>query len=96
MELKKDKKSDIPDAVLQGFIDDLVQVDKDLAMIAIAEAAGGDPKRLAEAEKKLAKAAEEYDKGHFDKAIDHYKKAWHDAQRAMKKVPDMDLAETPE
>jgi FtsP/CotA-like multicopper oxidase with cupredoxin domain len=84
MDLINDPKSLISDATLQGMIDQLEQVDQSLANIAVAEAiaASGDPKKIAEAQAELAKAAVELSKNHFDAAIDHYKRAWQKAKEA--------------
>jgi hypothetical protein len=76
----------IPVATTQGMIDMLVQADQLLAETALADAiaAGGDPAKIAESQKELEKAAAESAKGHFDRAIDHYKNAWQKAQDAMR------------
>ena len=77
-------KIDDPD--ISAAIDSLVGVDEALAQTAIEEAIAtdGDAKEIDKAEKEMAKAEDEYDKGNLDKAIEHYKKAWHHAQKAMK------------
>ena len=64
-ELLNDRKSGVADATLQGWIDTLVAVDRALAQIAIDEAtaAGGSPKRLAEAAREMAKAADDLARG---------------------------------
>jgi hypothetical protein len=43
---------------------------------------GGDPKKIDHANQEMAKALEEIAKGHFDNAIDHFKNAWKQAQKA--------------
>jgi len=45
-------------------------------------------KEIAKAGREMDKAQEKHDRGKYDKAIDHYKKAWESAQKAMKKVPE--------
>jgi hypothetical protein len=84
MELLKSKNSAIPDATLQGMINTLVQADRILAEDALADAiaASGDPHKLAQAQHELAKAADEVASGHFDHAIEHYRKAWKKAEKA--------------
>ena len=85
LKLIKDKKSTIANATLQQFIDRLVEVDSKLASITItdAAAAGGNPKKLAEANKEMVKAADELAKSKPDNAIDHYQNAWKKAQKSM-------------
>jgi hypothetical protein len=91
----KDKKAaqDVKDAC-QAAIDALVAADKALAQTAIEEAieAGGDPKEIAKAQDEMTKAQEELDHTkkdgipdpRYDKAIDHYKKAWEHACKPKK------------
>jgi hypothetical protein len=83
MDLIKDKKSNIPDATLQAFIDCFKAVDRELAEIAINEAAaaGVKPKKVEKAREELAKGDEEMAQGHHDHAIDHYKHAWEQSAR---------------
>jgi len=73
----------------------LVQADEGLARTAIDDAisAGGDAKEIGRAEGEMTKAVDEFGKGKPDKAIDHYKKAWEHAQKAMKNIlePSDDL-----
>jgi hypothetical protein len=80
----KDPKSLIADPTLQDLIDRLVQVDQSLAQVELGEAIAGtgDPKKIADSQNELAKAADELGKGHFDAAIDHYKNAWKKALEA--------------
>ena len=86
----------------QWAINKLVAVDQALAQIAIddAVAAGGKTKEIEKAEKEMDKADEELVKGHFDHAIDKYKKAWEHALKAVKNLPktvaglDTDLIDT--
>ena len=74
-------KDPVPAGVTNA-INDLLEADRLLAQTAIDDAAGGDPKKLAEAEKEMDKATDEIAKGHYDNAIDHYKNAWKKAQEA--------------
>ena len=84
-DLQKDKKSQIPDATLQGWIDALVAVAQTLAVTEIADAtsAGGNAHKLADAASELTKAANELAKGHFEQAIEHYKQAWKHAEDSL-------------
>ncbi len=88
--LIKDKK--VPDSVkdvCREVIDKLVTADELLAGTALEEAKtyeGSDKKVdkvIEKAEKELGKAEKELGKGKPDKAIDHYKKAWQHAQKAI-------------
>ncbi len=72
-------------------IAELVQIDRDLAQTAVDEipATANDPNRQDELDEKRAKANEELAKGDADRnagkpkeAIDHYKHAWEQAQKA--------------
>ncbi|MFC1777526.1 hypothetical protein ACFL3I_09325, partial [Pseudomonadota bacterium] len=76
----KDSPSGVDDAIAA-----LVAVDGALARTALDEAiaAGGDPSDIAKAEDEMAMADEEIAKGKFDKAIDHFKKAWENALKAQ-------------
>ena len=47
-------------------------------------AGNGTAKEIEQAEEEMGKAQEELDKGHFDHAIDKYKKAWEHARKALK------------
>jgi hypothetical protein len=71
-----------PPAAIAGLISQIVGADKLLAQTAIDDMAGGDPKKLAAANKELAKGNDEAIKGHYGPAIDHYKNAWKEAQKA--------------
>ena len=80
----------------QTAIDTLVSADETLAQNAIDEAiaVGGDPKEIAKAEEEMTKAQQELDHTkkdgtpdpRYDKAIDHYKKAWEHACKANKTI----------
>jgi hypothetical protein len=49
-----------------------------------AVAAGGDPDRIAKARRALDRALEQIDKGRPDRAMKHLKKAWRNAQKALR------------
>ena len=49
-----------------------------------AIAAHGDPRKLADAQNELAKAAKSLAKGDEDGAIGHYENAWEDALAAIR------------
>ena len=70
--LINDRKSTVPDAIVQGFIDRIVGADRLLAVVAIADST----KNTAKANEELRKGDNELAKGHYDRAIDHYKNAW--------------------
>jgi len=71
-------------AEVDDAIATLVAIDGSLAQIALDEAiaGSGDPSYISKAESEMAKADDEIAKGKFDKAIDHYKKAWENALKA--------------
>jgi hypothetical protein len=75
-----------PPPTVTIVMDTLVAADEVLARTAIDEAitAGGDPHKLAEAEKEMDKASKEIAKGHLAQAIEHYGHAWKKAQEAVK------------
>jgi len=83
LELLKDKKSTIPDATLQGFINRLVSADKLLASTAISDAAGGDAKKIDKASEELSKGDARALDGKFVDAIEHYRNAWKHALQAV-------------
>jgi hypothetical protein len=82
-ELLKDKKSLIPDAVLLDFIARIVKSDRLLAEVAIVDAmaAGLPAKKIAEAQKEMAKGDEYRAEGKYDQAIEHYEHAWKEVSR---------------
>jgi hypothetical protein len=86
MGLLDGKDSAIPHAALQEMIGSLVQADRILAEDALADAvaASGDAHKLEHARHELAKAADEAAKGRFDHAVEHYRRAWKIAERAMR------------
>ena len=69
----------------QAIIDVLVDADQTLAAVAIADAvaAGGDARYIEKAEQQMAAALDDLAWDKPDKAIDHYKKAWRYAQKAL-------------
>ena len=73
-----------PAPEIAAVIQALVGADQSLAQTAImdAMAALGEPKEIAKALDEMDKAAREVTKGNFDKAIEHYKHAWQQAQQA--------------
>lgn len=88
---KKHSASDDAKPIIQGVVDSLASIDRQLAFDAFDEANTPDNrddkksrKELDKSESELAKGDEEVNKGKLDKAIDHYKKAWKHAQKAMK------------
>ena len=50
--------------------------------MAIDEATGGDSDLLGEANEEMSKAVDETVSGEYDKAIEHYSKAWESALKA--------------
>jgi len=81
-DLIKNKKSSIADTALQPFVDRIVEADRLLAVVAIADAAGGDPKDIAKANEELGKGSAEAALGKYDSAIEHYRNAWKFAQKS--------------
>ena len=83
--LKSKKLTAAQKAAIQAVIDQLVQADQILATTAVAEAtaAGGQAKKLAEANKALAKAAALSAAGKPDEAINQYRIAWEKAQESQ-------------
>ena len=63
----------------------LLNADEALAQKAIddAVAAGGDQKKIDKANREMAKAADEIAEGNFSKAVEHFRKAWEEAQKAL-------------
>jgi uncharacterized repeat protein (TIGR01451 family)/uncharacterized repeat protein (TIGR02543 family) len=74
-----------PNVDVSSALDLLVAADETLARTAIDEAtaAGGDPTKLARAEREMDKAADQVAMGHFAKAIGHYGKAWKKASQSL-------------
>jgi hypothetical protein len=84
-ELVKDKKSAIPDATLQGFINRLLSADRALASVAIKDAIGmgGDAKKIDKANEELGKGDAKAADNKFADAFEHYRNAWKHAQEAL-------------
>ena len=66
---------------VSSFILKLVEIDRMLAQTVIDEAV--DSKDIEKAEIEMVKADQEFGKGNYDKAIEHYKHAWHHIIKAM-------------
>lgn len=81
-EIIKDKKTTLDKPTIQGLIDELVAVDRALAALAIADAAGGDANKLARANSELAKGDADVSSGKYDSGIEHYRNAWKKAREA--------------
>jgi len=81
------------DTPVQSAIDLLVEADRQLAQVVIndAIAAGGNPRKIAKAQKEMAKAAQDVSKGKFDRGINHYKHAWTQAIKAVKGLVQLQL-----
>ena len=62
--------------------DQILEADRLLAQTAIDEAASGDSDLLEEAEDEMADAASKTDAAEYDKAVEHYFKAWEAALKA--------------
>jgi len=84
--LERECHSRIPDAVLQGFIDDLVRATRLLAETAIGDAiaAHGDRRDIAKANEDLAEGNHDAAHGRADDAIRSYESAWERAQKAVR------------
>jgi hypothetical protein len=87
-ELLKDKKTTMSKDDLNSWSSELVDADHNLAQTAINDAImqGGDAKKIADAQQEMAAGQAAYSSGNAAGAIEHYKKAWHDAQEAVKKL----------
>jgi hypothetical protein len=83
-EIVRDPSSTVDKPAVQSAIEQLASVDRQLATIAIADASGGDPGKLAEANREVAKADSELAKGKPGEAIDHYRRAWKKALEARR------------
>ena len=66
------------EGLLRDWMERLVRADRLLAQVALDEAAasGVNPAKLAEDLEELAKGDRDRDEEKFDRAIDHYRKAW--------------------
>jgi nitrous oxidase accessory protein NosD len=83
-ELIKDKKNFLSERALTGILTRLTDTTRDIVDEALDDAAGGNSKKLAEAQKELDKADDDFDAGKFDDAIAHLKNAWKKALEANK------------
>jgi hypothetical protein len=85
LDLMKDKKSTIPVATVQGFINRLASADRLLASAAIhdAVAASGDTKKIDKANEELSKGDARTLDEKFVDAIEHYRNAWKHAIKAV-------------
>ena len=83
-DLIKDNKSTLDKTRLQGFINRLAGVDRELARIAISEAvqAGGSARDIEKAQEELSKGDGDHAVGKSDTAIEHYRNAWQHALKA--------------
>jgi hypothetical protein len=86
-DLLQNKKSAIADALLQGFIDRIVNADRRLALVVINEAiaAHGDQKEIANARDELAKGDSDIASAKHESGIEHYRNAWQHALKATGK-----------
>jgi hypothetical protein len=86
-ELIRRNRSSIPGALLQGFVDRMVRVDRQLAVVAINEAiaAGGDRNKIARAQEELARGNSDIAADRFESGIEHYREAWERALEAMRR-----------
>jgi hypothetical protein len=77
-EIQADKKSTIPPAVLQGYIDCMLRADRLLAVTAVdeAEAAGANPKKIAQDREEIARGDAAAANEQYEVAISHYRNAW--------------------
>jgi len=80
--LRDDRKSTVAPATAQDFIDRIVDVDRALAVVAIGDAAGGNPAELAKANAELGKGDASAAADEPEAAIQHYRKAWDHAVKA--------------
>jgi tetratricopeptide (TPR) repeat protein len=78
VEMIRDTSPGISDATIQRWINILVAIDRNLAQTAITEANDPDapPKKIADALEELAKGDADASRGDYDKAIEHYERAW--------------------
>jgi beta-glucanase (GH16 family) len=75
-------------AAAQGAIDNLIAISAGLASnaIAIADLNNADSKKIEKALDEIEKAEEELAEGKADKAVEHYRKAWDEATKAIEKL----------
>jgi len=84
----KSKKSLLPDARLQEFINRILNVDRNLALIAIkdAEEEGGSENFIKKAKGNIELGDEAASEGRFRGAVNHYLQAWEFAVKAMESI----------
>jgi predicted extracellular nuclease/2',3'-cyclic-nucleotide 2'-phosphodiesterase (5'-nucleotidase family) len=80
-------------ASARAAIGTLVEVDRNLARGAIdaAVSGGGDPKGIARAERQMQRAAGELARGKPETAIFHYRNAWDEATKSLRKLIELQV-----
>ena len=88
--LIKEKKSAISSALLQAFIDRIVQLNRDLALTAIykAIALNGNSNDILKAKDELSKGDKDISTQNYDSGINHYRNAW---DKAIKSSPSVSV-----
>ena len=83
-ELRDSNQSRVDPAVFESYIDQILAMDRMLAVIAIddAKARGGNASKIKVAEAELAKGDAEAGRAHPDKVIGRYKNSWTSATAA--------------
>jgi uncharacterized repeat protein (TIGR01451 family) len=83
--IMKEKKNDIQPEILQVFIDRIIQVNRELAVIAVQEAisSNGDPKDIAKANDHLSNGDKAIQNSKYENGIEHYRDAWKNALKAL-------------
>jgi hypothetical protein len=84
-EIIEDKRTTLAKPTLQKYVNSLVAADRALATVAIADAAGGDPRALAQATDELHKGDNDVTHGKLESGIEHYRNAWQHALRAPRR-----------
>ncbi len=81
LEDAEDGDTDIPESILHDWIDRLVAIDRQLAVISVdeAEARGANPHKIEEDREEIEDGDEDANEGKPDKAIKHYRDAWRHA-----------------
>lgn len=79
-----------PAADIAVLIDDIVAINGTVAAgyIASASAVGGDSGKIAKANEKMDKAAQNIADSNPEDAVDEYRRAWEEAEKALDKVED--------
>jgi len=85
--LMKEKKGMLADAVLQDFINRIVQVDRNLVVVAINDAIRlqGKPEDISKANEELAKGDADISNAKYESGIEHYRNAWENAIGSLPK-----------